>query len=173
MVDEQELETAIEAIQFSESKPYLTHRYLPYTRFCEDQAAKWRVGYHWMRIPAIVLAALVPALVAANLGTIGRVIATALGVVVAALSGVEHFLNVGGRSRHYRAAVELLKSEGWAYLTLATRYTTFGGHKAAFRPFVDHIEQMIKTDVSGYVALVATDTPTTAKPDAPAPAAKP
>ncbi len=165
--DERALKIAIDKLGLpSDVAEYLDGRYLPYTRFCEAQATKWRIGYYWLRIPAITLAAFVPALVAANLGLAGRLIATGLGVVVAALSAVEHFLNAGGRWRHYRGTVERLKSEGWAYLALASPYTGASDHPSALRSFVDQIERMIRADVGDYVALVDTKAPTSVTRDA-------
>jgi hypothetical protein len=159
--DERALKLAIDKLGLPpDAADYLNGRYLPYTRFCETQATKWRVGYYWLRIPAITLAAFVPALVAANLGLAGRLIATGLGVVIAALSAVEHFLNAGGRWRHYRGTVERLKSEGWAYLALASPYTGATDHPSALPSFVDQIERLIRSDVGDYVALVDTEAPT-------------
>jgi len=106
-------------------------------------------------------------LVAANLGLAGRLVATGLGVVIAALSAVEHFLNAGGRWRHYRGTVERLKSEGWSYIALASPYT--GDHPSALPSFVDQVERMIRADVGDYVALVDTDAHTSARPNPVAP----
>lgn len=163
--DERALKAAIDKLELSpDAAEYLNGRYLAYTRFCEDQATKWRVGYYWLRIPAITLAAFVPALVAANLGLAGRLVATGLGVVIAALSAVEHFLNAGGRWRHYRGTVERLKSEGWGYIALASPYTSAVDHPSALPSFVDQVERMIRADVGDYVALVDTDAHTSARP---------
>jgi DNA-binding transcriptional LysR family regulator len=161
--DEGALKAAIDKLELPpDAAEYLNGRYLAYTRFCEDQATKWRIGYYWLRIPAITLAAFVPALVAANLGLAGRLVATGLGVVIAALSAVEHFLNAGGRWRHYRGTVECLKSEGWAYLALASPYTGTTDHPSALPSFVDQVERVIRADVGDYVALVDTDAHTSA-----------
>ena len=94
------------------------------------------IAYYALRIPAIVLAALVPALVALDFGTVGRTITVVLGVIVAAATAVEHFLTSGQRWRHYRGSVELMKSEGWLYLELAGPYANLGSLEAAFPTFV-------------------------------------
>lgn len=95
--------------------------------------------------------------------------ATGLGVVIAALSAIEHFLNAGGRWRHYRATVEQLKSEGWAYLALASPYTNAPSHPSALPAFVDQIERIIRADVGDYVAIVDTDAQASTKPQDAAP----
>ena len=59
--------------------------------------------YYGLRIPAIVLAAVVLALVA-NLGPGWRVVTVVFGVTVAAASAVEHFISAGDKWRHYRQA---------------------------------------------------------------------
>ena len=132
-------------------------RFLPYAEFCEERAKGWRLGYYSLRIPAIILAAVVPALVAANLGSTGRWVATALSVTVATLSAVEHFLDAGGRWRHYRGLVKRFKSEAWAYVALATPYSGYRDHDSALGRFVDHVERVIRSDVGEYVALVDTE----------------
>jgi hypothetical protein len=99
-----------------EVRSYFTRRYLEYLTWLENGSATNLTLYYALRIPAIILAALVPALVALNLDTTGRVITVLLGVVVAAATAVEHFLTSGQRWRHYRGSVELLKSEGWLFL---------------------------------------------------------
>ena len=51
----------------------------------------------WIEVPysEVAIAALVPALVALDLGTVGRTITVVLGVVVAATTAIEHFLASG------------------------------------------------------------------------------
>jgi hypothetical protein len=172
--DERALAAAIAKLELAvDGAEYLHGRYLQYTTFCEEQARAWRIGYYWLRIPALLLAAVVPALVAANFGTTGRIVATCLGVVVAGLSAVEHFLNAGGRWRHYRATVERLKSEGWAYIALTTPYTAAADHQSALQAFAAQIERMIITDVGDYVALIDTETPKTQPPTPPGVSQKP
>lgn len=86
--------------------------------------------------------------------------------MIAVLTTLEHFLNAGGRWRHYRSTVERLKSEGWAYLSLATPYATAGDHDAGFPTFVDQVEAMIRADVGHYVTIVDTDTAAKTRPAA-------
>jgi Protein of unknown function (DUF4231) len=148
--DEDDIEHAIEELKLEPSaRQYVTLRVLPYARFCENQANSSRLTYYWLRIPAIVLAAIVPALVAANLGAATRWIATILGIVVAATAATEHFLNVGARWRHYRSTAESIKSETWKYLEL----------DSAAKPLAERIENLIKEDWSAYIGIIDTERP--------------
>jgi hypothetical protein len=159
--DEADLERAATKIGLpSDASRYISYRILPYARFCEDQASNSRLAYYWLRIPAITLAAIVPALIAANLGAGARWIATGLGIVVAATTGTEHFLNVGARWRHYRATVESLKSETWTFLELAGPYATFNTHDSGLQAFVEQAERMLRADWTAYVTIVNTETTT-------------
>jgi hypothetical protein len=159
-VDEERLAEAISAASLSEQVDnYLTRRYLEYLRWLEDGSASNLIVYYALRIPAIVLAALVPALVALDLGATGRTITVVLGVVVAAETALEHFLTSGQRWRHYRGSVEILKSEGWLFLTLAGPYTAQQWHDAAFPTFVWRVERLMRDEVREYVTSIVTEQP--------------
>jgi Protein of unknown function (DUF4231) len=133
---------------------YLMERALPYACFCEDQARGFRLLYYWLRIPAVILATIV----AANLGAGARWVATGLGVVVAASTATEHFLNAGGRWRHYRATVEAIKGETWRYLGLVGVYANSDSHATAYRFYVSQVEAKIDSEWSAYIALVDPNT---------------
>jgi hypothetical protein len=164
--EEKLLEEAIDEVSVDEQmRSYFKRRYLEYLRWLEDGSATNLVLYYALRIPAIVLAALVPALVALDLGTVGRTITVVLGVVVAATTTVEHFLSSGQRWRHYRGSVELMKSEGWLYLQLAGSYASHPTLEAAFPDFVVRVEALMRDEVREYVStIIAEQQPS---PDAP------
>ena len=154
-VDELRLEAAIGEADLSDAaRSYLNRRYLEYLRWLEDGSASNLVFYYALRIPAIVVAALVPALVALDLGATGRTITVALGVMVAAVTGIEHFLTSGQRWRHYRGSVEILKSEGWLYLALAGPYAAHDDLEVAFPEFVARVEALMRDEVKEYVSTV-------------------
>jgi hypothetical protein len=136
---------------------YFTLRFLEYLRWLEDGSAKNLILYYALRIPAIVLAALVPALVALDLGATGRIITVILGVVVAASTAVEHFLASGHGWRHYRGSVELMKSEGWLYVELAGPYAKSGSLEAAFPLFVERVEALMRNEVTQYVTTIVAE----------------
>jgi hypothetical protein len=86
---------------------------------------------------------------------------TGLGLsqIVAILAGVDQFFKFGDRWRHYRSTAELLKTHGWQFLELSgpyESYTSNGQHKAAFPVFANQIEEIIQSDVDGYVTQIAT-----------------
>jgi Protein of unknown function (DUF4231) len=166
--DEKLLEDAIKEAPVDEQiRSYFTRRYLEYLRWLEDGSKTNLVCYYGLRIPAIALAALVPALVALDLGTIGRTITVVLGVVVAATTAVEHFLASGQRWRHYRGSVELMKSEGWLYLHRAGPYSASPSLEAAFPDFVGRVETLMRDEVREYVSTISAEQ----QPPAPAPQA--
>jgi hypothetical protein len=163
--EEQLLAEAIDEAGLDEQRRgYLKRRYLEYVRWLEDGSATNLVNYYALRIPAIVLAALVPALVALDLGTVGRTITVALGVVVAATTTVEHFLGSGQRWRHYRGSVELMKSEGWLYLQLAGPYASHPTLEAAFSDFVARVEALMRNEVREYVTTIVAEQRTSPAP---------
>jgi hypothetical protein len=153
--EENLLEEAIDEVSLDEQmRGYFKRRYLEYLRWLEDGSATNLVLYYALRIPAIVLAALVPALVALDLGTVGRTITVVLGVVVAATTTIEHFLSSGQRWRHYRGSVELMKSEGWLYLQLAGPYANHPTLETAFPDFVTRVEALMRDEVREYVSTI-------------------
>jgi hypothetical protein len=156
--EEKLLEEAIDEVSLDEQmRSYFKRRYLEYLRWLEDGSATNLVLYYALRIPAIVLAALVPALVALDLGTVGRTITVILGVAVAATTTVEHFLGSGQRWRHYRGSVELMKSEGWLYLQLAGSYASYPTLEAAFPDFVARVEMLMRDEVREYVTTIVAE----------------
>lgn len=91
---------------------------------------------------------------------------TGLGLsqVVAILAGVEQFFKFGDRWRHYRMTAEALKTHGWQFFELSGPYASYarnGDHKAAFPVFANQIEEIIQSDVDGYVSQIAAQKPIT------------
>jgi len=156
--EEKLLEEAINDVQLeAHMRSYFTRRYLEYLRWLEDGSASNLVLYYSLRIPAIVLAALVPALVALDLGAVGRTITVVLGGVVAATTTIEHFLSSGQRWRHYRGSVELMKSEGWLFLQLAGTYARYPTLEPAFPDFVARVEALMRDEVREYVSTIISE----------------
>ena len=164
-VEIRQLASAVERLALPEQVTDYVHlRYLAYLGWLEDGATSNRLIYYGLRIPTIVIAAAVPALVTLNFGATGRAVTAGLGVVVAAGAAVEHFLGSGNRWRHYRGAAELLKGEGWLYLELAGPYSTFATHELAFEAFVRRAEEMMREEVREYVSVVVSERPPAGAP---------
>ncbi|MCA1678296.1 MAG: DUF4231 domain-containing protein [Actinobacteria bacterium] len=73
---------------------------------------------------------------------------TSLAVGVAlALDG---FLNLGERWRHYRRAVEVLKSQGWRLVQRTDPYTSLSDADAA-RAFAANVEDLIDEESGGFI----------------------
>ena len=93
-----------------------------------------------------------------------RGLTIALSLVVSICAAIEQFFNYGERWRHYRRASELLKIEGWSFITLAEPYKKDGSHKRAFSKFADRVERILKTDVDDYILRVSQETTRTGGP---------
>ncbi len=152
------LEQAITGLRLEDAiDTYLRSRYLEYMRWLEDGSARNLTLYYALRIPAIIIAATIPALVALDPGTTGRIVTVVLGVIVAAALAVEQFLSSGRRWRHYRGTVELMKSEGWQYLGLAGPYTGHATLNDGFPSFVARVETLMRDEVREYVTMVVAE----------------
>lgn len=81
-----------------------------------------------------------------------------LSQIVAILAAVDQFFKFGDRWRHYRRTAEALKSHGWQFFELGGAYALYsksGGHAAAFPVFTAQVEEMIQSDVEGFVSQIA------------------
>lgn len=155
------LQHALKQLHLDDSCEEFFNWYVHRLRRFDKFAATNRKLHNWLRIPALVVATVVPAVVAADFGRPGRLIATALGVFVAAAIGVEEFLGAGRRWRHYRGTVEVLKAEGWMYVALAGKWKKYGSHKDAFREFAGDMGSALVEETERYVRVVVPEpTPT-------------
>lgn len=153
--DEEWLDRQVDHLGLDDQgQEYLRGRCIAYLRFLEKEARTNLRRYYGLRIPAIILAAIVPALVAANLGPGWRVVTVIFGITVAAATAVEHFVSAGEKWRHYRQAAEIMKSEAWLFIELADRYSPYKTHREALPPFTSAIETMVRGDVHDYVTRI-------------------
>lgn len=92
--------------------------------------------------------------------------AFAVSQVVAICAAIDQFFKYGDRWRHYRRSVELLKSDGWQFFQLTGPYATYakkGGHEEAFALFANQVENIIRSDVEGYISQIASPKAPTGK----------
>ena len=85
-----------------------------------------------------------------------------LSQLVAICAAVEQFFKFGDRWRHYRRSAELLKTHGWQFFELTGPYAPYnkhGGHAEAFHLFASQIEEVIQSDVDGYVSQITIPKP--------------
>lgn len=155
--EEHQLELAFAALDLDEEhRQNLSRRYLNYMDWLESAASRNRRWYYGLRLTATITAAIVPALVVADLGDGGKIAAAVLGVVVAASTATEGFLHLGERWRHYRVVVELLKAEAWLFAQQAGRYVGVP-HRAGYTAFVERAEALIHDEVREYVSTVVAE----------------
>jgi len=132
---------------------WYTDRLQRFERF----ALRDRRRYQRLRIPAVVVAAAVPAVAAADLGAAGRLTAAAMSAFVAAALGVEALLGSGRRWAHFRVISEALKAERYLYVALAGPYSRFIDHQQAFLPFAERVENALQRELDEYSSSVIAD----------------
>ena len=125
--------------------------------------------YYSFRLATVVGGVIVPALVSISLAGAGRfdaqldfvlrLLTFIVSAVVAVTASVEGFFHFGERWRHYRVNAELLKSEGWQYLTQSGGYRRMDEPNQAFQTFAARVEEILRDDVEGFMTQVARNAP--------------
>jgi len=154
---------------------YVDERWLGQVEWLSKKARENQRKYKGWRVTGLVISLLVPALIGLTSPALGsamgfelspslRGLTIILSLVVSICAAVEGFFNYGERWRHYRRSAELLKIEGWSFITLGEPYKKDGNHKRAFAKFADRVERILKTDVDEYILRVSQDTARTGGP---------
>lgn len=151
----------LEALQ----KKYLQQRWLDQVMWMEGKAGKAQKPYYLLRVVTIVGGVIVPALVGLNTDNsiLLRNLTVLLSLIVASSAAIEGFFKYGERWRHYRATVELLKSEGWNFFGLTGVYGNFSSHSDAFNHFSNSVESLIRADVEAFISKIAKEAEKTKK----------
>jgi hypothetical protein len=147
---------AIERLPIAEERrAFLRDRWLRELLWYHREAGPHRVWYYILRVTAVSGGALLP-LVATFTQAYGwNVIPVAtVGSVVALAVALDSLFRPGDRWQHYRRSAELLKSEGWRYLSLATPYAAHRTHDAAFPSFARRLEDFLAREVEEYTQRV-------------------
>lgn len=170
---EDEMRALVERLSLDpEHKAFMLSRWLAQVSYMGTRASEAKRRYYTFRLATVVGGVVVPALVTISLALSSRTdvdpaidlmirmatFATSLMVAVAA--SVEGFFHFGERWRHYRVNAELLKSEGWQFLTRTGGYRKADDHEAAFQSFAARTEGILRDDVEGFMANVARSVPT-------------
>ncbi|MEA2475781.1 MAG: hypothetical protein QOE06_3696 [Thermoleophilaceae bacterium] len=147
----------------------LQARYISYIGWLERAATRSRRAHYLMRLTAAIGGVIVTAMSSAEvLGSpAGAVKWILLGtsLTVGVALAFDGFLNLGERWRHYRRAVEALKSQGWRLVQRTEPYLSLSDADAA-RTFAARVEDLIDEESGGYVRGPARPAagPTTAQP---------
>jgi hypothetical protein len=88
-----------------------------------------------------------------------RLLTFIVSAMVAVTASVEGFMRYGERWRHYRVNAELLKSEGWQYLTQSGSYRKVSDPEQAFQGFAARVEEILRDDVDGFMSQVTRTSP--------------
>lgn len=158
-----ELRPVVEELDLPErDKLYLHSRWLDQLVWMDGRATRNRTLYFAARTTVVIGGILVPAFVSL-LGfcdsrsqllsfhnfTIG------LSLLVALSASVEGLFHWGEKWQHYRGNVEVLRSEGWEFAQLSGDYSRFANVKDALPLFVEHVEGVIRSDVSSYFEKIS------------------
>jgi hypothetical protein len=152
-----------------EQRHFLLSRWLDQVTYMGERASEAKRRYYWFRLATVVGGVIVPALVSISLAGAGRfdpnldflmrLLTFITSAVVAVTASVEGFFHFGDRWRHYRVNAELLKSEGWQYLTHTGSYRRVTDADVAFQTFASRVEDILRDDVEGFMSNVARSSP--------------
>lgn len=166
---EDEMRTLIERAELTEEqRQFLRFRWLDQVQYMGDRATEAKKRYYRFRLATVVGGVVVPALIsislmgADKLGDYDFIIRAATFIVsllVAITASVEGFYHFGDRWRHYRVNAELLKAEGWQYLTHSGGYHKAPDADQAFQVFASRVEDILRDDVEGFMSKVASTSP--------------
>jgi Protein of unknown function (DUF4231) len=141
----------------TQRKDYMEHRWVSMVMWWHERSmeAKWK--YSALRSIIIIGGVSIPVLSAIAINNSTRtcaVIGAAVaGAIVAASAAWEGVMNYGEIWREKRRAAELLKVEGWLFLSMCGKYKDEKSLAEAFPVFVGEVEKMIAAEVGQYLAL--------------------
>jgi len=151
-----ELADAFDKLELTDlQQQALKARYIAYIEWLERAATRSRRGHYAMRLTAatggVIVTSMSSAEVLGDPPSVVRWILLATSLAVGVALVVDGFLNLGERWRHYRAAVEGLKSQGWRFVQRTEPYTDLSDADAA-RAFAARVEHLIDEETGGYVS---------------------
>ncbi len=162
---EQNLLEIVTELQITElQRKILIRRWLDQLIFFEGAAGKAKKSYYFFRITAIIGGILVPLVASLQLPDVGRwslgiILTSIIGSVVAAVGSLEAFLKTGDRMRQYRQSAEFMKIEGWSFFSLTGEYGAFNTHAEAYETFAGRVEDIVRLDVRSFVSKLAEKKP--------------
>jgi len=167
---EDEMRDLIERLDATdEQRQFMRSRWLDQVVYMGDRATDAKRRYYGFRLATVVGGVIVPALVSISLAGAGRfdseldyvmrLLTFVVSAIVAITASVEGFFHFGDRWRHYRVNAELLKSEGWQYLTHSGGYRRVTDPEQGFQAFAARVEEILRDDVEGFMTQVARNAP--------------
>lgn len=149
------LEEGLDALELPEiQRNQLKARYIDYIDFLERNATGSRRGHYATRLTAgigsVIVTSLSGAKVLGNPPSVFSWILLVTSIAVGIALAVDGFLNLGERWRHYRAAVEGLKGQGWRFIQRTAPYAGLSDTDAA-QKFAEHVEDLIRDEIGEYV----------------------
>jgi hypothetical protein len=167
---EEEMRSLIARMEITdEQRQFLRSRWLDQVLYMGDRASDAKRRYYAFRLTTVVGGVIVPALISISLAGAGRfdsnldfgmrLLTFVVSAMVAITASVEGFMHYGERWRHYRVNAELLKSEGWQYLTASGAYRRVTDPEQAFQTFAARVEEVLRDDVDGFMTQVTRTSP--------------
>ena len=167
---EEEMRSLIARMDITdEQRQFLRSRWLDQVLYMGDRASDAKRRYYAFRLSTVVGGVIVPALISISLAGAGRfdsnldfgmrLLTFVVSAMVAVTASVEGFMHYGERWRHYRVNAELLKSEGWQYLTASGAYRKVTDPEQAFQSFAARVEEVLRDDVDGFMTQVTRTSP--------------
>ena len=162
------IDKALDALDLPDvQRRHLKARYIEYVGGLPGIARGSRRWHYALRLIAAIGGVVVVSMSSAQvLGNAPRFVSwillgtsLAIGVTLA----IDGFLNLGERWRHYRAAAEGLKSQGWRFIQRTAPYETLNDTDAA-RMFARDVEDLIAKEISEYVKGPSRPAPPPAPP---------
>jgi hypothetical protein len=146
---------ALDALDLPEAqRQHLKARYLDYVSWLQHNATGSRRWHYAMRLIAAIGGVVVVSMSSAQvLGDAPRFVSWILlgtSLTIGVTLAVDGFLNLGERWRHYRAAAEGLKSQGWRFIQRTAPYENLSDTDAAHM-FARDVEDLIAKEISAYV----------------------
>lgn len=150
----------IDSLDISDQrKQFLKDRWLDQLLYLEGKTSKEQTRY----VRAMIFR-IVGGVIATLLIGVGNVNSTqlvkafgwtafALNGGVNIVGGVADFMKFGEKYVKSRVSAERLKSSGWHYLQLCGPYKQFADHSAAYEAFARATEELIQSDLEGFIAL--------------------
>ena len=142
---------------------YIEERVNPALKYYDKTAGKFKERFLVMRAATVIGGALVPVLVNINLPYL-NLVTTAISLTVVLLVSLESVYHYREQWTNYRSAEQNLRNEYFLFTTKGGTYEGYEGHeRAAYKLFVDRVEEIIEAENSSTLKVMTTLTETKGK----------